>query len=59
MTRLRLVKEGHGVQMGYQISGNFGDFEHDAMSFANLVTEFAKYFKLKNAPRTEEKEKLV
>jgi hypothetical protein len=34
-------------------------FDHDAMGFANFVTEFAKNFKLENTPHIEEMEKLI
>ena len=39
-TLIRLVDQGHEVHVAYQTSGNIAVFDHDALRFADFVSDF-------------------
>ncbi len=43
-TLIRMVEQGHSVHIAYMTSGNIAVFDHDALRFADYVTEFNKLF---------------
>jgi glucosamine-6-phosphate deaminase len=43
-TLIRMVEQGHRVHIAYMTSGNIAVFDHDALRFADYVTEFNKLF---------------
>jgi glucosamine-6-phosphate deaminase len=45
-TIIRLVERGHRVHIAYMTSGNIAVFDHDALRFADFVTEFNKLFEI-------------
>jgi len=51
-TLIRLVEQGHDVHVAYMTSGNIAVFDHDALRFADFVTEFNRLFEV-DPPKTE------
>lgn len=47
-TFLRLVDQGHEVHVAYQTSGNIAVHDHDALRFAEFLSEITKELKLEN-----------
>jgi glucosamine-6-phosphate deaminase len=45
-TLIRMVEQGHTVHIAYMTSGNIAVFDHDALRFADYVTEFNKLFEI-------------
>jgi len=45
-TLLRLVDQGHDVHVAYQTSGAIAVFDHDAIRFAEFVTDFNREFRI-------------
>jgi glucosamine-6-phosphate deaminase len=45
-TLIRMVEQGHNVHIAYMTSGNIAVFDHDALRFADYVTEFNKLFEI-------------
>jgi len=43
-TLIRLVDQGHEVHVAYQTSGNIAVFDHDALRFADFVSDFNRLF---------------
>jgi glucosamine-6-phosphate deaminase len=43
-TLIRMVEQSHTVHIAYMTSGNIAVFDHDALRFADYVTEFNKLF---------------
>jgi glucosamine-6-phosphate deaminase len=43
-TLIRMVEQGHNVQIAYMTSGNIAVFDHDALRFADYVCAFNKLF---------------
>jgi len=43
-TLIRMVEQGHRVHIAYMTSGNIAVFDHDALRFADYVTEFNRLF---------------
>src|SRR5205085_1242710 len=43
-TIIRLVEQGHKVQVAYMTSGNIAVFDHDAWRFTDFVVEFNRLF---------------
>jgi glucosamine-6-phosphate deaminase len=43
-TLIRMVEQGHDVQIAYMTSGNIAVFDHDALRFADYVAGFNKLF---------------
>ena len=43
-TLIRMVEQGHNVQIAYMTSGNIAVFDHDALRFADYVAGFNKLF---------------
>jgi glucosamine-6-phosphate deaminase len=45
-TLIRMVEQGHTVHIAYMTSGNIAVFDHDALRYADYVTEFNKLFSI-------------
>lgn len=52
-TLIRMVEQGHRVHIAYMTSGNIAVFDHDALRFADYVTEFNRLFGI-DPKQTEE-----
>ena len=47
-TLLRLVEQGHDVEVAYQVSGNIAVFDEYALNYLDFVVEFNKNFSLES-----------
>lgn len=52
-TIIRLADQGHQVHIAYMTSGNIAVFDHDALRFADFVSEFNRIFGI-DADRTSQ-----
>lgn len=57
-TLIRLAQQGHDVHVAYMTSGNVAVFDHDALRFANFVSEFNQLFGI-DQEKTSELERRV
>ncbi|MBI1336274.1 MAG: glucosamine-6-phosphate deaminase [Phycisphaera sp.] len=52
-TLIRLVEQGHGVHVAYQVSGNIAVFDSDAIRFADFAADFNHEFGIDNKASSE------
>jgi glucosamine-6-phosphate deaminase len=55
-TLIRLVEQGHDVQIAYMTSGNIAVFDHDAQRFVDFVAAFNRLFGIDEAKTAVVKE---
>jgi glucosamine-6-phosphate deaminase len=58
-TMIKLTSQGHTVHVVYQTSGNIAVYDHDALRFADFVTEYLKSFNLPGLKEAQELQNTV